>query len=89
VTLGAKRGDILNLVLGQGLTLTFVGIVLGLGISMISTRTMRGLLHGVSPYDPLTLALTCVVLAAAALVASYIPAQRATKVDPIVALRYE
>ena len=89
VTLGAKRGDILNLVLGQGLTLTFVGIFLGLGISMISTRTMRGLLHGVSPYDPLTLALTCVVLAAAALVASYIPAQRATKVDPIVALRYE
>jgi predicted permease len=89
VTLGAKRGDILNLALGQGLRLTLVGIVLGLGASMISTRTMRGLIHGVSAHDPLTLTLTCVLLAAAALVACYLPARRATKVDPMVALHYE
>ena len=89
VTLGAERADILNLVLGQGLRLMILGVIVGLAVSMISTRTMRGMLHGVSAHDPLTLALTCMVLAVAALVASYIPARRATKIDPIVALRYE
>ena len=89
VTLGAKRADILHLVLSQGLELTLGGIALGLGISVISTRAMKGLLYAVSPYDPLSLALACVVLLAAALVASYTPARRATQVDPMVALRYE
>ena len=89
VTLGAKRAHIFNLVLGQGLRLAFVGIAIGLGASLISTRAMRGLLHGVSGHDPLTLALTCVLLAAVALVAGYMPARRATKVNPMMALRYE
>jgi len=87
--LGATSTGLLRMVLGRGLVLTSVGLVLGLGGALGLTRLMATILYGVGARDPATLASVAAVLATVAAAACYVPARRATKVDPIVALRCE
>jgi predicted permease len=89
MALGAQHGEILRLVLGQGMRLASAGAAIGLVVSLIASRLLRNQLFHVSSFDPLTFALMAAVLIGAALFASWIPAWRATHVDPMVALRYE
>jgi ABC-type antimicrobial peptide transport system permease subunit len=89
IALGAGSRSVFRMVLNQGLRLALIGVALGLAASFALTRLIRGLLFGVKPTDPATFALVTVALLAVALAACWIPAHRATRVDPIVALRYE
>jgi predicted permease len=89
VALGAGRGRVRRMVLADGLALAAAGTLAGLLLSAACMRLMRGLLYGVSPVDPLTYGVVALFLTAVALLACYVPARRATKVDPMVALRYE
>ena len=89
MALGAQGSDVIKLVMGQGMKLVFVGVALGLVTSLALTRTMKTLLFGVSATDPVTFAAIALLLTVVALQACWIPAWRATKVDPLVALRHE
>ena len=89
MALGARPRDVLRLVIKQGLSLTLIGIAIGLAASLALTRLLTSLLYGVSATDPLTFMSVPLLLLAVALLATYIPARRAARVDPLVALRYE
>jgi putative ABC transport system permease protein len=89
LALGAQRGDVLQMVLRQGATMAIVGVAIGVGAAWGLTPLMRSLLFGVTAQDPQTFAAVAVLLMSVALLACYIPARRATRVDPLVALRYE
>ena len=89
VALGASRGDVLGLILGQGARLTALGLAIGLAIAIAATRLLRTLLLDVSPTDIPTMALVSALLAGVAILASLIPAQRASRIDPIAAIRHE
>lgn len=89
ISLGARRGQVLGLMLKQGLTLAVAGVIIGAVVSLGIARMLSSVLHGVSPRDPVILGSTAFGLVAVAFLACYLPARRATKVDPLVALRYE
>jgi putative ABC transport system permease protein len=89
IALGAQRGDVFRLVVGQGLVLALVGVGVGAVGAFALTRLISGLLFGVSPTDGPTFVMVSLIVTAVAFLACYLPARRATRVDPLVALRYE
>jgi putative ABC transport system permease protein len=89
IALGARRGNVLGDVLREGMSLTFVGALIGVGGAFLLTRLMASLLYGVTAHDPLTFGVVVLLLTCVSLAACYIPARRATRIDPLVALRHE
>jgi putative ABC transport system permease protein len=89
MALGADRVNVLRLILRQGARIGMLGLVIGTAAAYLSTRALAGMLYGVDPHDPLIFAGIAVSLFVVVVMASYIPARRATRVDPLVALRYE
>jgi putative ABC transport system permease protein len=89
MALGAERSDVLKMVVGQGLKLALVGVAIGIVGALALTQFLSSLLYGVKPTDPLTFIAVSLILIVVALLACYIPARRASKVDPMIALRYE
>jgi ABC-type antimicrobial peptide transport system permease subunit len=89
MALGARTGDVLRLVVGDGIRLTAIGLALGLAGAFAAARVLKSMLYGVSPADPLTFVGISLLLLVVAWLACWIPARRATKVDPLVALRSE
>jgi predicted permease len=89
IALGAGSGDVLRMILGQGSRTVLLGVALGIAASLALTRALESLLFGVTATDPLTFVTVTLLLVGAALLACYIPARRATRVDPLIALRYE
>jgi putative ABC transport system permease protein len=89
MALGAQRGDVLRLVIGEGARLAAIGLAIGVAASLVAARLISSLLFDVKPTDPLTFIVVSLILTGVALLASYIPARRAMRVDPMVALRHE
>jgi putative ABC transport system permease protein len=89
IALGARRGDVLGDILREGMSLTLVGALIGVGGAFLLTRLMASLLYGVTAHDPLTFGVVVLLLTCVSLAACYIPARRATRIDPLVALRHE
>jgi putative ABC transport system permease protein len=89
MALGARQRDVLRLVLRHGLFLTVIGLVVGLGISFGAAQLLSSLLYGIGPTDPTTFIGVALLMCVVAVLACYIPARRATRVDPMIALRYE
>jgi putative ABC transport system permease protein len=89
LALGAQRADVFRLVVGQGMRLAAIGVAVGMVLALLTSRLLRGLLFGVTPTDPITFTAVIALLCAAAFVACYVPARKATRVDPMITLRYE
>src|SRR6185295_10202070 len=89
MALGATKSQVLKLVLSQGMKLTLAGVAIGLGASLVMTRLMGSLLFNMSPTDPVTLSAVALILALVALVACSLPARRAARVDPMIALKHD
>ena len=89
MALGARQEEMLRMILGQSMRLVLIGVVVGIGTALLATRVISNLLYGVGPNDLSTYLLVVLLLAVAALIASYIPARRAMAIDPMIALRYE
>ena len=89
VALGANRANVLRLVTSEGVRLALIGTALGLALSAAALQVLRSMLFGASPVDPLVMVVVSALLGLLVLVASYVPAVRATRVDPVIALRYE
>jgi putative ABC transport system permease protein len=89
IVLGASRSTVLSLVLKQALTMVLIGLVLGLAGALAGGELLQSMLYGVRPVDPVVLSAACCLIGLTGALAAYLPARRATKVDPLVALRYE
>ena len=89
MALGATRGNVMGMVLREGLLLTMVGLMVGLGLGLAVAKVAARFLYGISPVDPVSIVVTVTLLGVVSLLAGYIPARRAAKIDPMEALRHE